>query len=528
MWQRPNLSQQAEECLHDLFRFLTEYWKLDLREHPHREMCRVIQDSEVDPTKRFAMLVVPRSTYKTSIGRGAVVWKQLRQIFLHGNVYHRIVLASATLPLGETSLRSIEGQLRYNKKLIADYGELWINDRQNEQSSRHPEGMVLAPRVKDGELAAIAEPSFWVGSLRRISTGFHADGALVDDLNNYENVSTDHQRMKTLEYWRLLFPIIEPKDRGGKPSTIQFNSTPWHDADVRGTILREESEQAMHRPEYVSPWVVLHRSAYNEDGSAFFPEKLSIEVLDGLRERMGPTQFSSNYLCDPVGENGFVHEEEIQFIPREKFPPLHTIRATIDPSQHTKAKALGCYAAIVVGGYDRFANLYIKDARGSRTWDTGDFISALFQLEDEYPDLPMLIEDKHMAHFDHAIRLEEAVRSSGEKRRHLRIQYVPTFVESKYQKWMKLQPRFKMRRVFFAEEIDPKLKAEIREELVRGSAARFKDFLDAIAMQENGIRPKVAKDGSQVDQSEKLSAKNTNGVPTFAAAVPELSRFFKR
>ena len=77
-------------------------------------MCEVIQKSEEDDAKPYTMLVVPRGTYKTSIVRGALVWNSCGQILHFGNLYHRIVLASATLALGETSLRVIERQLQYN------------------------------------------------------------------------------------------------------------------------------------------------------------------------------------------------------------------------------------------------------------------------------------------------------------------------------------------------------------------------------------------------------------------------------
>ena len=476
MWTPKKLSPEADAALHDLYGFLVNYWGLQLHELPHREMCAVIQKAEEEDAKPYTMLVVPRGSYKTSIVRGSLVWKQLRQIYLFGNLYHRIVLASATLALGETSLRVIERQLRYNKKLAADFGKLFINERKKDMSSKDPEGLILAPRLQAGELAAVAEPSFWVASIRRISTGFHADEAFVDDLNNRENVATDTQRKKTQEYFDLLKPIVEPKDRGGKRTRLVMTCTPWHDGDVRGTILRQEKERLIADPSYDSPWNVIHHSAYNEDGTAYFPEKLSLEVLEEYRENMAVNLFSSNYLCDPVGAQGFVDESQILFKSRDTFPPLRWMRCPVDPSQHKQGKVLGCYTALGIIGYDRFANTYVLDLRGSREWTSGDLIDELFQIHDEYPDVPLMIEEVHMAHLDHAIKLEEARRSEDGERHHLRIQWIPTGSESKYQKWEKLQPRFRSGRIIFAEEIDPKIKAEVKEELVRGEAAGSRTF----------------------------------------------------
>jgi len=525
-WTPKALSKDAEKGLHDLYFFLKEFWGLDLEEQPHREMCRVIEQSETDPETPYAMLCVPRGSYKTSIGRGAVVWKQLRQIYLHGNLYHRIVLASATLALGETSLRAIEGRLRH-KDFAAAYGRMFINDRKDNLSSRHPDGFVLAPRVLSGEIAPVAEPSFWVGSERRISTGFHADAAFVDDLNTRENVQTDHRRINVQSYWELLFPILQRKDRGGRPTTILMTRTPWIDDDVGGRIERQEKERAELDPEYKGRWNILHKSAYMDDGSAWFPSVLTIEALEELRETLSTTLFSANYLCDPVGRTGFVEESQIVFMEREKMPsPLRWLRAAVDPSQHTDAKVLGCYTAELVGGYDRFANLYVLDARGSRDWETADVIESFFQLNQDYKDIPIMVEDSHMSHFQHALKLEEENRSKDGDRVHLRVQWVPVGSESKYQKWEKLQPRFRSRRVFFAEEIDSKIKAEIKEELVRGRAARFKDFLDALAMLETGVRPRIDRAGQMMDQSGRMeqNAPSNPREKTWAALMPELVR----
>lgn len=524
-WNPKALSKDAERGLSDLFFFLTEFWGLDLEEQPHREMCDVIQETELDENTPYAMLTVPRGSYKTSIGRGAVVWKQLRQIYIYKNYYHRVVIASATLALGETSLRAIEGRLRH-KDFISAYGRMFVNDRKDNLSSRHPDGLVLAPRVLEGEIASVAEPSFWVGSERRISTGFHADSAFVDDLNNLQNVSTDHQRLKIQSYWELLFPILQRKDRNDRPTTILFTNTPWQDDDVAGRIRRSEKDRAEQDLSYRSRWRILHRSAYEQDGTAWFPSVLSLEALEELRETLSPTLFSANYLCDPVGKTGFVDEDQIIFKPRDEFPQLRWMRATVDPSQHSDAKVLGCYTAMMIGGYDSFANLYVLDARGSREWDTADTIQALFQIHEDYPDIPILIEDAHMTHFRHALKLEEESRSAKKGERiNLRVQWIPVGSESKYAKWEKMQPRFRARRIYFAEEIQPKLKAEIKEELVRGTAARFKDFLDALAMMESGVSPRIARDGTAVDQSRRLGQAIPPGgrERTWAALSPDMA-----
>jgi hypothetical protein len=525
-----NLSDEAKRGLDDLFFFSNFFYGLTLEEQPHREMCDIIQNAETDYATPYAMLVVPRGCYKTSIVRSALVWKYLRRVYLDNNPYNRIVIGSSTLALTRAILDGVKEIVRaggYNQRIDTHYQKLWMNRDKGNTGSIREDGIVFAPRIRAGEIAAMVEPNLFIASMRRISTGFHADEAVIDDLNNKENVATDFQRKKSQDYWKLLFPIIGTKDQRGNPAKIIMLCTPWHDDDVRGMIQRSEREMMDESGKYVTPWRILQKSIYNENGSSYFPSKYSLEELENLRRRMGSEEFAANFLCDPVGDSLFVHEDQIRFKSREhEFPKdLRGIRICVDPNQHKDAKELGCYAAIVVAGYDRFWKTYILDAFGSREWNSAQFIDALFDVQERYPSGQIMIEDSHMSHFQHAVTLEEARRS--EKAGHpvrLRLNWVPVDTKlSKYERWQKIQPRFRNGDIFFADEIAPTFKTEIKDELIRGRKARFKDFLDALAMTETGFRPRIDRTGQMVAfQRERETANPTAGA--MRSFIAELER----
>lgn len=501
---RPRLTSDAERGLGDLFFFGPFFLDLDLRERPHREMCDAFQANDDDDATPGALIEVPRGCYKTTIMRANMIRKQLRQIFLFDNPYHRIVLMSATLKLSNMSLAVIEQTLRYNRKLNESYGELWVNRSRGGAGSKNDFGISHGYRVRAGPKASIAEPSFWVGSIQSASTGLHADEGGFDDLNNKKNTRTAHQRALVQETYELIYPLIGSEV--GKPAKITMSCTPWHDDDVRGRIKRDEKQKAELEDGYVPSWTILHRSAINPDGTAYFEEKLPLALLEKLRQSISVNEFAANYLTDPVGDRGFVDSEAIIFKARKVFPSLRDGRITVDPNHHKEAKELGCYAAIVVGAYDRFANLWILDARGAREWTTLDIIEQLFDVQELFPAYPIFMEDSHMGHFSHAVSMEEARRSEKAGARvHLRINYIPVDVNTtKVERWERLQPRFARRGCYFSDEIAPKIKAEIREELERGAAARFNDFLDALANQETGARPRLNKDGSFRDINQPM------------------------
>jgi len=519
------LSPTAEEGLRDLFFFANYYWGLQLEEQPHRWMCDELTktlDMEETP---FLILDVPRGCYKTSVITAGAVWQYLRQLYYHDNPYHRIIYCSNTLALGEGFLTLIENILRaggHEGRITEDYGELWKKpDRENRKSSRQKEGIVLKPRIDRGEIAAVRDPNFFIGSIGALPIGKHADGAILDDLNNKQNVATPEQLKKTHEFYRQVFPIIHTTDRVGNPAHVWMCCTPWHDNDVRGMIIREEEEKRLEDNEYVSPWRIVKATAHLEDGSLFFPTKLSEKELTRLKDHMGDEYYAA-YEGSPVGKSDCVaSRDQIRYKSREEFPALRWCRITVDPNQHSEARVLGCYAAVVIGGYDKFAKLWIWDIRASREWDTAKLIDVLYEEQEAHPAWPIFIEDAHMTHFDHAVNLEyvrrmqDAQNGDGNPATRLKINWVPAPRNmSKYERWQNaLKPRFQSGSIYFAQEIAHSIKAELENEVTRGMASRFKDILDALALMENGVVPRYKADGrgEKIQQTPETAGRMHRG-----------------
>lgn len=503
-----NLCDDARLALDDLFHFGKFYWGLQLEEQPHRWMCDELMQTLTNNETPNLLLDVPRGCYKTSVVTAGAVLQYLRQVFLFDNPYHRILYASATLALGDAFLSLIENVLRAGGaegRIDRDFGKLWKSaDRGNRKTSRAKDGITLAPRMLRGEIASVRDPNFFIASIRKPRVGFHADGAILDDLNDKDNVRTPERLRATQEFYRQIYPLIATHDRVGNPSHVWMTCTPWKDDDVRGMIMREEEEKQTESLNYVSPWRIVKATAHMPDGSLFFPSKLTEERLDLLKDKMR-SEYWAAYEGQPVSKDEqLATEDQIRFKPREEFPPLRWHRITVDPNQHNDARILGCYAAIILGGFDKYSKLWIWDIRASREWGPAEFIDELYAIQSEHPTWPMFMEDSHMSHFDHAVNLEYVRRMDDQAKKVEKDRnYIPTPVRrlnlnwvsphkgmSKYEKWAGLKPRFQAGAITFAQEIAPSLKSELMNELTRGRAARFKDILDALAMMENGITPR--------------------------------------
>lgn len=528
------LSSDARHGLDDLFFFGLHYWGLQLEEQPHRWMCDELMQTLTMRETPHLILDVPRGCYKTSLVTAGAVWQYLRQWLLFDNPYHRIVYASNTLELGETFLMLIENILRAggnDGRINEDYAPLWKTpERGKPKSSRQKHGLILKPRMDRGEIASIKDPTFFIASIGALPVGKHADGAILDDLNNAKNVQTPEQLRKTHNFYHQIYPIIHTEDRVGNPTHIWMTCTPWDDNDVRGMIIREEEEKKLEDSEYLSPWRVVASGARRDDGSLFFPSKLSEKHLAALESGMSAGEFSAAYMRSPIRkEDALASEEQIRYKPREEFPPLRFCRMFLDPNQHSEAKVLGCYAALVMGGYDMWGKLWIWDARGGRDWDTGRTIDELYRAQQEFPSWPIFVEDEHMRHFDHAVNLEFVNRmhraeDGGDAPTRLKLHYVPAPRNlAKYAKCEgALKPRFQSATIFFAQEIAPSIKAEIKNEVTRGRASRFKDFLDALSGMETGVIPRYRSDGkAEVVQIKDHQGGETHRKPTFGDAFGE-------
>lgn len=125
-------------------------------------------------------------------------------------------------------------------------------------------------------------------------------------------------------------------------------------------------------------WKVLLRSAYNDDGSLWFPKRLSAEHLAAERKTMGPYRFASQYL------NQAIAKEEQRFMPEWLiYKPIYleaseghlhvwygnslepvNVFTTCDPAISKKQYA--DYTALVTIAVDQLNRWYVLSARRFR------------------------------------------------------------------------------------------------------------------------------------------------------------------
>ena len=305
----------------------------------HRDIAR-----HVRAPSKYKIFLIPRDHLKSSIiTKGAAIQKLL----VNPNI--RILIANNTWDNARKFLRSIQDHLSRGSLLSQFYGRFegrqWTQDE-----------ITIRQRTEIHDAPTIATTG-----LEKEQTSQHYDLIIADDLVSRENVQTPEQRSKVKDYINSLMALLEPNGE------LWVVGTRWSMDDAYGDLLEE------------GIWDPLIRSAYTDDsrGTPIFPEKFSLEKLQFLRNKLGPTLFSCWYLNDPISQEAADFKKEwIKVYDPTTVHPA-TLYMAIDPAHSLGADA--DFTAMVVGGMFSNGRIRVVDYFRRRVIP-GDLIAAIFEL----------------------------------------------------------------------------------------------------------------------------------------------------
>jgi hypothetical protein len=177
----------------------------------HQETIQCLEG----PSKR-KMIVIPRSTFKTSISSVAFpIW------LLLNDPNHRIMLDSELYTNSAMRIREIKGHMQSNKfqNIFGDWrGPVWSDGE-----------IIVKPRNK-----ILKEPSIFASGIGAGKTGVHTSVIIADDLNSPMNTNNPENAAKVISHYRYYMSILEPE------GTIVLVGTRYASSDLIGFVLREE------------------------------------------------------------------------------------------------------------------------------------------------------------------------------------------------------------------------------------------------------------------------------------------------
>jgi len=475
----------AKRGLRDLYYFNREILERDnpdrqkfIVPHVHGEWWKWYKSCK----QTTRLLLVPRNSLKSTF---FTVGFTLQQIAKNPNV--RILIANAKLDNAVKFLSEIKSNIKNNESYIENYGEMFDTDAKWTET----EIEVV------GRRAGTREPTVMAIGAGAGLAGLHFDFIISDDLMNEVTSATREQAQKIIEWWQRSESLLDPQT--GISIVI---GTRWAHYDLYQHILDELTPQTD----------IYIRTAYNDDGTAYYPEMLSLKTLDRIRIKQGSTWFSRFYLNSPVDKDTvIIGHDKIHYYDREcpcgeyhKKPKNSelAIFTTCDPAS---AKTVTSdYTAIVTVGIDNDGNWYVLEAVRGR-WSVFEMVERLFDTQDRFQPQGMSIEVIGQAQ----TMLQNIRDAETLKGRYLPIVPIKSRGATKKAERIRatLQARFEQTSVFLGKGMEA-----LEDELSSYPRSKHDDLIDALSdIAEIGYTPdkEVEKEKEPVTIQERIWANLT-------------------
>lgn len=289
----------------EFFDFCNDTLGGTLEEVPHMELCRELAKAfpdlrfPVDAPKLRSLILLPRGTYKTYI---CGIFLPL--YILTKNPNARIMISAHRHDVAKQRLASIKHYIERDAVFREKFGN-WKPEFKEEKWSE--DSVVITARTMN-----LNDPSIDTCAVDRNKDGSHPDVIIGDDIQSVPNAATPTMRAKVWSHVTSMIPQLVP---GG---TMLLVGTRKHNQDIYGKIFKVNDEKFARKEEPL--FSVLRHGAYRDDGSLYFPGRLTHEYLKDEKLVMGDKMFANEYLNEPIEEGAKMFtKDQIEMEPIEHF-----------------------------------------------------------------------------------------------------------------------------------------------------------------------------------------------------------------
>lgn len=434
--------------------------------HVHGEIAKWLRQTEIRKARTFGgveikgklrLIMIPRDSLKsTFITSGYALWRAVKDPDV------RILIDSEARDLSRTILKGIKGIIDGCDKLRALWGNLNGSDAGNPWNL---DSIRIATR-KDYKAK---EDTIETSGIDVAITGRHFDLILVDDPHSERNVTSKEQIQKVKDHIQLMMPLLE------SDGEMIIIGTRWADDDAYDWIMSLKDD--VGEPLFD---IFVH-SCYNDDGTAYYPERNSLSTLALKKATMRDSLFSCQFLLDPIPEAiAPLKKSQLQFVDTDKIP-MSLNRFMMCDTIGDKKSQEGDYFAVTTWGVENTINelglckLYLLD--GLCGWfDTGQQIQAIVNLYLKTRPIEFGIEKSGMntlsLHLENNLKAKEMFLVTSELKPSSR---------AKEQRVLQFIPYAQNSMVFVNKACNEEFKDEFIYEWSRFPKGRRDDAIDASA-----------------------------------------------
>lgn len=254
--------------------------------------------------KQVGLFLVPRDCFKSTF---FTIGASTQLIGNDPNV--RILLTNAVVEKVKEFLGVIGLNIRANPKYAYVYGDLYGHHL----SGRRRDWTTMKIRVVRDSMI-LADPTVSIAGVGSAVAGKHVEYIFWDDLNEFTNVQTEMTRQKVIDFWKLSNALLVP---GGKGLIIM---TRWHDGDLAGWVTDNIPGDVMvfwrgcrntgGKKYFPKELKSLNAEPKDKDKELYFPERLSQEILDVKKRKLGSYLYNCQYENNPLPEETKIFKEK--------------------------------------------------------------------------------------------------------------------------------------------------------------------------------------------------------------------------
>jgi hypothetical protein len=227
------------------------------------------------------------------------------------------------------------------------------------------------------------DPSIYCVGYHGALLGSRVDGAVVDDLLDYENTRNEPARRECSSWFRTTFMT-----RTTARAWVAFLCNSWHEEDLSHELVADG-------------WRHLLYPIYDAEGRSSWPARWPLKRIEQVRKKMGPLEFARMFLCKPrdPGAETFAPEAIRLALSRgqgyrllaglEEPPEGALVVHGVDVASSKKAR----------GGASAISTLLVTPSRRQvlRLWQgrvgAREFLYQLAAAGNAFPESVMVVED---------------------------------------------------------------------------------------------------------------------------------------
>ena len=324
------------------------------------------------------LILIFRGALKTtSITIGYVLWRLVQTPSL------RVLITAETIDIARSFLREIKHHIEQNTLFRSLYGDLRTDRRWTDSE------IIIKGHGNT------KEPSIRVVGVGGNVVGSHYDLIINDDIVNRKDAESPAHRYKKHRWFADLYSVLEPQ---GQMITI---GTRWHFDDLYATMLQSGR--------YIEGENLIVQPVYNDDGTPYFPAKLSIEEIEKRRKSMPPDIFSAQYLLQPLAKEDQIFRQFEYYDKLSSYEQMEIV-GFCDPSLG-KGKESDYTAIISVGRERSTGKMYVLPEIVERMKPDA-IVDAVVQHLKHYPHTKFKVEANGFQELLYN-RLKDELRKAG-------------------------------------------------------------------------------------------------------------------